>query len=77
MLERDTRLKGEKQSALTESEHQCTIVLLYSIICHPLAIVVVGGLLTSILLTLIVVPTLYEWFEGRERVRRNGDVIAQ
>lgn len=31
---------------------------------HPLAIVVVGGLLTSTLLTLIVIPTLYEWFEG-------------
>jgi len=26
---------------------------------------------------LIVVPTLYEWFEGRERIRLNGDVIAQ
>jgi heavy metal efflux system protein len=31
---------------------------------HPLAVVVVGGLLTSTLLTLIVIPTLYEWFEG-------------
>ena len=30
MLERDTRLKREKQSGLTESEHHCTIVLLYS-----------------------------------------------
>ncbi|MCX6134820.1 MAG: CusA/CzcA family heavy metal efflux RND transporter [Ignavibacteriales bacterium] len=31
---------------------------------HPLAVVVVGGLITSTLLTLIVIPTLYEWFEG-------------
>jgi cobalt-zinc-cadmium resistance protein CzcA len=29
----------------------------------PLAIVVIGGLLTSTLLTLIVLPTLYRWFE--------------
>ncbi|MBW1888855.1 MAG: efflux RND transporter permease subunit, partial [Deltaproteobacteria bacterium] len=27
----------------------------------PLAIVVIGGLLSSTLLTLIVIPTLYEW----------------
>lgn len=31
---------------------------------RPLAIVVIGGLLTSTLLTLIVVPTLYRIFEG-------------
>jgi cobalt-zinc-cadmium resistance protein CzcA len=30
---------------------------------RPLAIVVVGGLITSTLLTLIVLPTLYRWFE--------------
>jgi cobalt-zinc-cadmium resistance protein CzcA len=30
---------------------------------RPLAIVVVGGLITSTLLTLIVLPTLYKWFE--------------
>jgi heavy metal efflux system protein len=29
----------------------------------PLAVVVMGGLITSTLLTLIVLPTLYEWFE--------------
>jgi cobalt-zinc-cadmium resistance protein CzcA len=33
---------------------------------RPLAIVVIGGLITSTLLTLIVVPTLYGVFEGRE-----------
>jgi len=33
----------------------------------PLATVVVGGLLSSTLLTLLVLPTLYHWFEeGRE-----------
>jgi cobalt-zinc-cadmium resistance protein CzcA len=30
---------------------------------RPLAIVVIGGLITSTLLTLIVVPSLYRWFE--------------
>jgi cobalt-zinc-cadmium resistance protein CzcA len=36
---------------------------------RPLATVVIGGLLTSTLLTLLVLPTVYEWFEGRrERV---------
>lgn len=31
----------------------------------PLATVVIGGLMTSTLLTLFVLPTLYSWFEGR------------
>lgn len=34
---------------------------------RPLAIVVIGGLITSTLLTLIMLPTLYQWFE-RESV---------
>ncbi|MBK8017808.1 MAG: efflux RND transporter permease subunit [Betaproteobacteria bacterium] len=33
---------------------------------RPLAIVVIGGLITSTLLTLVVVPTLYRWFEEKE-----------
>ena len=32
---------------------------------RPLAIVVIGGLITSTLLTLIVVPTLYRYFEEK------------
>jgi cobalt-zinc-cadmium resistance protein CzcA len=32
---------------------------------RPLAIVVIGGLTTSTLLTLVVVPTLYGWFEEK------------
>jgi len=31
----------------------------------PLAVVVMGGLVTSTLLTLIVLPTIYDWFESR------------
>ena len=34
---------------------------------RPLATVVVGGLLTSTVLTLLVLPALYPWFVGRER----------
>ena len=30
---------------------------------RPLAIVVIGGLITSTLLTLVVLPTLYKWFD--------------
>lgn len=30
---------------------------------RPLAIVVIGGLITSTLLTLVVLPTLYQWFD--------------
>jgi cobalt-zinc-cadmium resistance protein CzcA len=34
---------------------------------RPLATVVIGGLVTSTLLTLFVLPTLYRWIEGRRR----------
>jgi cobalt-zinc-cadmium resistance protein CzcA len=30
---------------------------------RPLAIVVIGGLISSTLLTLVVLPTLYRWFD--------------
>ena len=33
---------------------------------RPLATVVIGGLITSTLLTLFVLPTLYNWFEKDE-----------
>ena len=34
---------------------------------RPLATVVIGGLVTSTLLTLLVLPALYPWFAGRRR----------
>lgn len=33
---------------------------------RPLAIVVIGGIITSTLLTLVVLPTLYRWFDEEE-----------
>ena len=36
---------------------------------RPLATVVVGGLITSTLLTLLLLPVLYEWLENRAERR--------
>jgi cobalt-zinc-cadmium resistance protein CzcA len=35
---------------------------------RPLAIVIIGGLVSAMLLTLIVLPTLYVFFEGRQEL---------
>jgi heavy metal efflux system protein len=34
---------------------------------RPLAVVVIGGLITSTLLTLVVLPALFPWFEERRQ----------
>ena len=34
---------------------------------RPLATVVIGGLITSTLLTLFVLPTMYRWVESTKR----------
>jgi len=39
----------------------------------PLAVVVMGGLVTSTLLTLVVLPTIFDWFEGRADVREKRE----
>jgi len=33
---------------------------------RPLATVVVGGLVTSTILTLLIIPSVYSWFEKKE-----------
>ena len=48
---------------------------------RPLATVVIGGLITSTLLTLLVLPTLYTWFETaaerrRERRAQSAEALA-
>lgn len=40
---------------------------------RPLATVVIGGLITSTLLTMIVLPTLYRWWESRTEMRHGGN----
>lgn len=37
---------------------------------RPLATVVIGGLVSSTVLTLFVLPTLYLWLGGRPKVNR-------
>jgi len=39
---------------------------------RPLATVVIGGLITSTLLTLLVLPAVYNWLEARNRRRLDG-----
>lgn len=40
---------------------------------RPLATVVIGGIITSTLLTLVLLPALYRWVEGRRAVESNTD----
>ena len=40
---------------------------------RPLAVVVIGGLFTSTLLTLVLLPTLYAWLEGRKEIQLQND----
>ena len=40
---------------------------------RPLAAVVVGGLVTSTVLTLLVLPAIYSWFETK---KQKGDTIS-
>jgi cobalt-zinc-cadmium resistance protein CzcA len=44
---------------------------------RPLATVVIGGLITSTLLTLVVLPTLYRWWERRVELKLTQKEIAQ
>jgi len=44
---------------------------------RPLATVVIGGLITSTLLTLVVLPTLYRWWERRAEMKFNQKEVAQ
>lgn len=44
---------------------------------RPLAIVVIGGLITSTLLTLVVLPTLYRWFDVKPDDRLQDKTVKQ
>ncbi len=63
-----TRLRPVLMTALVASLGFVPMALATSAgaeVQRPLATVVIGGLVTSTLLTLFVLPTLYKWFEGR------------
>ncbi len=65
-----TRLRPVLMTALVASLGFIPMALATSAgaeVQRPLATVVIGGLLTSTLLTLFVLPTLYRWFEARHQ----------
>lgn len=43
---------------------------------RPLATVVIGGLVSATLLTLLVLPTVYSWVEERAIARRGRAALA-
>ncbi|MGI8734877.1 MAG: efflux RND transporter permease subunit [Pyrinomonadaceae bacterium] len=62
-----TRLRPVLMTALVASLGFVPMALATSAgaeVQRPLATVVIGGLITSTLLTLLILPTLYEWFES-------------
>ena len=61
-----TRLRPVLMTALVASLGFIPMALATSAgaeVQRPLATVVIGGLITSTLLTLLILPTLYAWFE--------------
>ena len=67
----DVRLRPVLMTALVASLGFIPMALATSAgaeVQRPLATVVIGGLITSTLLTLLILPTLYAWFERDERV---------
>ena len=69
----ETRLRPVLMTALVASLGFIPMALARSAgaeVQRPLATVVIGGLVTSTLLTLLILPTVYEWFERRVRVTK-------
>jgi heavy metal efflux system protein len=44
---------------------------------RPLATVVIGGILSSTFLTLVLLPTLYEWLERRSKPKRDDETDSE
>lgn len=66
----ETRLRPVLMTALVASLGFIPMALATSAgaeVQRPLATVVIGGLITSTLLTLLILPTLYAWLE-RDRI---------
>jgi len=70
----DTNRKKRRVAALVEKLGEAGIapndimVFFLEEVQRPLATVVIGGLVTSTLLTLLVLPALYQWIEQRREV---------
>jgi len=67
----ETRLRPVLMTALVASLGFIPMAIATSAgaeVQRPLATVVIGGLITSTLLTLLILPTLYDWFE-RDRIK--------
>jgi cobalt-zinc-cadmium resistance protein CzcA len=68
----DIRLRPVLMTALVASLGFVPMAISTSVgaeVQRPLATVVIGGLITSTLLTLVVLPSLYAWVEGRREAR--------
>ena len=44
-------------------------------VTRPLAVVVIGGLISSTLLTLVVLPVLYRWFEEKPKPEKPPELL--
>ncbi len=72
-VHRSLRLRAASHGRSTEAEVRALLGLVPflfasgpgSEVQKPLAVVVIGGLITSTLLTLVVLPTLYRWFDDQ------------
>jgi cobalt-zinc-cadmium resistance protein CzcA len=73
-----TRLRPKLMTALVASLGFVPMALSHgpgAEVQRPLATVVIGGVITSTFLTLIVLPVLYDWIEGRtERASRRASM---
>lgn len=70
----ETRLRPVLMTALVASLGFIPMAMATSAgaeVQRPLATVVIGGLITSTLLTLLILPTLYAWFERDEKSERS------
>lgn len=70
-----TRLRPVLMTALVASLGFVPMALAHGAgaeVQRPLATVVIGGILSSTFLTLVVLPTLYEWVERRFKPGKNG-----
>jgi heavy metal efflux system protein len=70
----ETRLRPVLMTALVASLGFVPMAIASSAgaeVQRPLATVVIGGLITSTLLTLLILPLLYRWFAGKQVERRS------